>query len=68
MIQLAQNNGRFYKVSIRQMRYFPVKKVVALAMLADGSAIEVPYMPFGKPEYADAFFKAQEIIEGLKVC
>ena len=68
MIQLAQNNGRFYKVSIRQMRYFPVKKVVALAMLADVSAIEVPYMPFGKPEYADAFFKAQEIIEGLKVC
>ena len=37
MIQLAQNNGRFYKVSIRQMRYFPVKKVVALAMLGRSS-------------------------------
>ena len=63
--QLAQNNGRFYRVSLRQMRYFPIKKVAALAMIADGSGIEVPYMPFGKPEYAAAYAATQNLIKGL---
>jgi hypothetical protein len=60
--QIAQNDGRFYRVDMQQARYFPVKKVEALAMLADGSAVEVPYLPFGRPELWTAYKEAQEAI------
>lgn len=61
--QIAQNNGRFYRVALRQFRYFPIKKQTAIAMLASGEAIEVAYLPFGRADLMQAHSAALKAIE-----
>ena len=46
--QIAKNNGKYYRVDNRQMRYFPMKKVEAELALATQAATEVPYLPFSR--------------------
>lgn len=63
MIQIAQNNGRYYRVSMRQMRYFAIARVEALQLLARGEAQEVPYLPFSRPDLYEAYKVAQAAIK-----
>lgn len=60
--QIARNGARFYRVSTRQMRYFPLKAAEAELMLADGRAVETPYLPFGRPDLYAAYKVAAEAI------
>jgi hypothetical protein len=50
----TNKNGKrcAYRISYKfcPMRYFKMRMTDALAMLADGSAIEVEYMPWGGKE------------------
>lgn len=62
MKQIAQNNGRFYRVDMRQMRYFPISRAVAELSLANGNAVEVPYMPFGRGDIQRAWSDSQALI------
>lgn len=62
-MKIAQNNGRYYRVELRQMRYFPIKKTVALAALADGTATEEAYAPFTRGDLQIALMEANKAIE-----
>jgi hypothetical protein len=62
MLEIAQNNGRFYRVSWQQMRYFPVAKAEAQLLLATGQATETPYLPFSRPDLYQAYKTAQAAI------
>jgi hypothetical protein len=62
MVEIAQNNGRFYRVSVQQMRYFPIARDKAEHMLATGEAVETPYLPFSRPDLYQAYKAAQEAI------
>lgn len=62
---IAQNNGRFYVENLRQMRYFPIAKKEAVAMLVDGRAEEVVYMPFGRPDLIQANMAATDAINKI---
>jgi len=57
--QIAQNKGRFYRVDVRQMRYFPIAAIRAQAMLAAGEAFEVAYQPFSRKDLFSAYKAAQ---------
>ena len=62
MKQLAQNEGRWYRVEKRQSRYFPISTIKALALLATGDAFEVAYLPFSRPDLLRAYMEAQQAI------
>lgn len=67
MIKVAQNNGRYYRVSMRQMRYFPIARAEAQLLLATGEAYEVAYLPFGRPDLYEAYKVAQAAIKAAQV-
>lgn len=58
-IQIAQNNGRYYRVSLQQSRYFPIARDKAQQMLMTGEAREVAYLPFSRPDLSEAYRVAQ---------
>ena len=62
--QLAMSpaNGRWYRVSMQQMRYFSIPRLDALEMLRNGQAIEVAYLPFSRPDLYDAYKVARNAI------
>ena len=62
---IAQNNGRFYIENLRQMRYFPIKKSEAIAMLANGQAEEVNYCPFGRIDLQMAAMETRAAIQKI---
>jgi hypothetical protein len=62
MIQIAQNNGRYYRISTMQMRYFPIARREAEALIAAGKAVEAPYLPYSRPELYQAYKVAQAAI------
>jgi len=66
MLQVAQNNGRYYRVSRLQMRYFPMRRVEAQALIAAGEAREVPYLPYGRPDLYEAYKVAQAAIKAAQ--
>lgn len=63
MIQIAQNNGRFYRVSWKQFRYFPIARAEAQVLLATGKAKEVMYLPFGRADLWAAYRVSQAAIK-----
>ncbi len=63
MMQIAQNEGRFYRVALRQFRYFPMKRAEAELALATGKAVEVAYLPFSRPDLLQAYEVAQKAIQ-----
>lgn len=63
MIEIAQNNGRYYRISKLQMRYFPVARREAEAMIASGQAVEAPYLPWSRPDLYQAYKAAQAAIK-----
>lgn len=65
--QIAQNEGRFYRVDMRQMRYFPIARKTAELLLATGQAIEVAYLPFGRSDLHQAYRVAQDFIAKAQV-
>lgn len=65
--QIAQNEGRFYRVDMRQMRYFPIARKAAELMLATGEAVEVAYLPFSRPDLYQAYRVAQDAIAKAQV-
>lgn len=64
-IQLAMSpaNGRWYRVSVTQMRYFPINRLDAIEMLRAGKATEVLYQPFSRPDLQRATRYVNEAIE-----
>jgi hypothetical protein len=64
-MEIAKNydTNRFYRVDLRQMRYFPIKKEVAEIALATGKATECEYLPFGRPDLWHASRAAKRAIE-----
>jgi hypothetical protein len=66
MEQLAQNNARWYRVSMQQMRYFPIKRSEAEFMIATKMAQEVPYLPFSRPDLYAAYKVVHQAIENAK--
>ena len=60
--QIAQNEGRFYRVDMRQMRYFPIARKAAELMLVTGEAVEVAYLPFSRQDLYQAYRVAQDAI------
>ena len=67
MIKIAQNNGRYYRVSMRQMRYFPIARAQAQLLLSTGEACEVAYLPFSRPDLYEAHKVAQAAIKAAQV-
>lgn len=65
MKYIAQNNGRYYVENLRQMRYFPIAKKEAVAMLAAGTAEEVIYQPFGRVDLIQANMAATEALNKI---
>lgn len=65
--QIAQNEGRFYRVDMRQMRYFPIARKTAELLLATGQAVEVAYLPFSRPDLHQAHRVAQNAIAKAQV-
>lgn len=63
--QIARNEGRFYLVSIRQMRYFPMKRAEAEMLLATGEAIEVAYLPFSRSDLHSAAYEARQLLSRI---
>lgn len=63
-MQIAQNyeTGRFYRVELRQSRYFPIAKTTAELALATGEAILVDYLPFSRPDLMIAYMYAQKAL------
>lgn len=63
-LQLAMNpaTGRWYRVSMNQMRYFPIPRHDAIAALAARTAREVPYLPFSRPDILAAYEVVQKAI------
>jgi len=59
MLAIAENKGRFYRVSVQQMRYFPIRKADAELLLATGQARKTPYLPFSRPDLYEAYKLAQ---------
>lgn len=62
MMQLATDGTRYYRVSVRQCRYFPIGRKQAESLLASGQAQEVPYLPFSRPDLWEAYKVAQAAI------
>ena len=64
LIQLAMSpaNGHWYRVSIQQMRYFPINRLDALELLRTGKATEVLYAPFSRPDLQQAARYVREAI------
>lgn len=61
--KLAMNpNGRWYRVSTTQGRYFPINRLDAIEMLRSGAATEVPYLPWSRPDLYDAYKVVQQAI------
>lgn len=60
-IQIAQNNGRYYRISLH--RYFPIARAEALRLLASGEGREVPYLPFSRPDLYEAYKVAKQAID-----
>jgi hypothetical protein len=65
-MEIAQNNGQWYRVSTMQMRYFPMKHADAVLALATGDAIEVPYLPFGRGDLWHAYVTTQKMIKQVR--
>ena len=63
MIEIAQNNGRFYRISPQQMRYFPIARKEAEFMIATGQAKEAPYLPYSRPDLYQAYKVARAAIQ-----
>lgn len=63
MMQLATDGTRWYRVSMRQYRYFPIGRKQAESLLAAKQAQEVPYLPFSRPELWEAYKAAQAAIK-----
>lgn len=63
-LQLAMNpaTGRWYRVSLTQMSYFPIRRADAIAALAARTAREVPYLPFSRPDLMQAYDVVQRAI------
>lgn len=63
-ISLAMNpaTSRWYRVSRRQMRYFPIPRHEALDLLASGQAREVAYLPFSRPDLMQAYDTVQRAL------
>lgn len=55
-------NGRWYRVSRTQMRYFPINRLDAIEMLRSGKAREVDYLPLSRPDLYAAYKVAQQAI------
>lgn len=66
MMQLATDGTRYYRVSMRQFRYFPIARKQAESLLASGQAQEVPYLPFSRPDLWEAYKVAQAAIHRAK--
>lgn len=62
---IAQNNGRYYVENLRKMRYFPIKKVEALALLAGGLAEEINYCPFSRIDLQVAAFESRIALQKI---
>jgi hypothetical protein len=64
-LQLAMSpaNGRWYRVSIQQMRYFPINRLDALELLRTGKATEVLYRPFSRPDLHQAARYVEDAIQ-----
>jgi len=64
-IKLAMSpaNGRWYRVSLTQMRYFPISRLDALELLRTGQASEVLYAPFSRPDLQQASRYVREAIQ-----
>lgn len=67
MIEIAKNNGRYYRISKLQMRYFPIARRDAEALLATGAAVEAPYLPWSRPDLYEAYKVVQEAIRRAQV-
>lgn len=63
-LQLAMNpaTSRWYRVSRDLMRYFPIPRHDAIALLSSGDAREVPYLPFSRPDLMQAYETVQRAI------
>ena len=66
MKQLSTDGVRWYRVSMQQARYFPIGKKEAAALLATGQAVEVPYLPFSRPDLWEAYKVAQAAIQAAQ--
>jgi hypothetical protein len=64
-LQLAMSpaNGRWYRISIQQMRYFPINRLDALELLRTGKATEVLYRPFSRPDLHQAARYVEDAIQ-----
>ena len=64
-LQLAMSpaNGRWYRVSTPQMRYFPINRLDALELLRTGKATEVLYRPFSRPDLQQATRYVEDAIQ-----
>jgi hypothetical protein len=64
-LQLAMSpaNGRWYRVSVTQMRYFPINRLDALELLRTGKATEVLYRPFSRPDLHQAARYVEDAIQ-----
>jgi hypothetical protein len=64
-LQLAMSpaNGRWYRVSITQMRYFPINRLDALELLRTGKATEVLYRPFSRSDLQQATRYVEDAIQ-----
>lgn len=61
-LAMSPANGRWYRVSMQQMRYFPINRLDALELLRAGQATEVLYQPFSRPDLQQAARHAREAI------
>ena len=64
-MEISKNyeTNRFYRVDLRQCRYFPMKKEAAEFALATGKATECEYLPFGRPDLWHASREAKRAIK-----
>lgn len=62
-LAMSPANGRWYRVSTQQMRYFPINRLDALELLRTGKATEVLYRPFSRPDLHQAARYVQEAIQ-----